>query len=134
MEGPKILLVISDKNLRPAFSAMFRGLGCQVFTTITAENALAALEGYQPNVILVDMNIEDMKSAEFLKKIKDNPKFKDTPIVSYTRLLTYKLLNPDLLTKFQSSKESEDPDRALEVLRENIGLVPGKSFCGLRKR
>ncbi len=126
MDGPKILLVISDKTLRPAFSGLFKGLGCQVFTTITAENALAALEGFQPAVILADMAIEDMMPSGFLRKIKDNPKFKETPLVSYTRLLTYKLNNPDLLPKNQSIPTSEESDRALEILRENIALVPGE--------
>ena len=126
MNGPKILLVISDKTSRPAFSSTFKSLGCQVFTTISAENALAALEGFQPDVILADMAIEDMKSSDFLRKIRENLKFHRTPIVSYTRLLTYKLTNPDLLPKNQSVTESEDSTRALEVLRENIGLVPGE--------
>ena len=126
MNGPKILLVISDQTSRPAFSSAFKSLGCRVFTTISAENALAALEGFQPDIILIDMNIEDMKSSGFLQKIRENIKFHRTPIVSYTRFLTYKLANPDLLPKNQSVTESEDSARALEILKENIGLVPGE--------
>ena len=124
MNGPKILLVVSDKTRRPAFAGTLKALGCQVLTTITAENALAALEGFCPNVILADMDLEDMKSSNFLKKIKENAKCKGMEIVSYTRLLNYKLTNPELLT--QPEQKTEDSVQALEILRENVALVPGE--------
>jgi len=126
LSGPRILLVISDPTRRPAFSAVFKSLGCQVFTTVTAENALVAMERVQPNVILPDMAIEDLKSSDFLQKIKENPKFRSIPIVSYTRFFTYKLTHPNLLSKDQASSESEDSKHALDILKENIGLVPGE--------
>ncbi len=124
--APKVLLVISDNTRRPAFSGTLKSLGCQVFTTISAENALAAIDGFHPNVILADMGIEDLKSNNFLKRLKENPKAKDTPVVSYTRLLTYKLTDPTALPKPESVPENEDPDRAYDALRDNLALVPGE--------
>jgi len=70
------------------------------------------------------MAIADMKSSDFLKKIKENPKFQHVPIVSYTRLLTYKLTSPDMLPK--SVPESEEAAQTLEILKENLNLVPGE--------
>jgi two-component SAPR family response regulator len=99
-------------------------LGCQVFTTISAGDALAALDGFQPDLILIDMNIEDMKSSEFLKKIKETS-FKKTPIISYTKLLTYKLTDPAFLQK-PFGAGSEDFDQMLDVMKDNIALVPGE--------
>ena len=72
------------------------------------------------------MNIEDMKSSDFLRKIKENPKFKDIPLVSYTRLLTYKLIHSELLPQNQPGQEMDDMNRALDILKENMSLVPGE--------
>ncbi len=126
MTGPKILLVVSEKSRRAAFANLFKSLRCQVLTTVSAENALAALKGeFQPNVILADMDLEDMKSNDFLKKIKDNPKWKSIPFVSYTRFLNYKLTNPQSL-KHTLTADAETSSHVLEILKGNISLVPGE--------
>lgn len=126
MSAPKILLVVNDKTRRPAFAGTFKSLGCQVLTTISAEDALAALEGYHPDVVLADMDIPDMKTNQFLLKIKENPKCKDIPLIFYTRFLNYKIANPNSLTLNQSDVKSEDFNQVLEILKGSINLVPGE--------
>lgn len=123
MNGPKILLVSSDKNRRPAFAGTFKGLECQVLSTVLAQDALAALEGFKPDIVLADMNLEDMKSNEFLKKLEAHSHWPNMAFVPYTRFIDYKLINPDLLPVAEEGELAED---ALEVLREHLRLVPGE--------
>jgi len=124
--APKILLVASDKARRPALSGLLKGLGCQVLTTISAENALAAIDGYKPDILLADMEIEDMNSNEFLKTVKDNPKWKGLQVITYTKLLSYKLTDPGALSTAPGVPKTEDSEHALEVLKAHIGPIPGE--------
>jgi CheY-like chemotaxis protein len=129
LTGPKILLIMSEKTRRPAFAGLFKGLGCQVLTTITAENALAALDGgFKPNVIIADMEVADLKTTDFLKKIKETDDWKAFPIVSYTRLLNYKINDPSHLSASIDEKDfnKEDSEKLLSHLSSYITLAPGE--------
>ena len=128
MEKPKILLVSHDKIRRPAFAATFKNLGCQVLSTVLAQDALAALDGFKPDIVLADMSFEDMKPNEFLKKLDAHPNRKEIFFVPYTKFIEYKLTNPAMLLDSLSfdNLDKETTEKALETLGEYMRVVPGE--------
>ena len=136
MNRPKILLVSSDKYRRPAFANAFKNLGCQVLSTVLAQDALAALDGFKPDIVLADMNLEDMKSNEFLKKVDAHANRKNMSFIPYTKFIDYKLIDPNSLSKDVpqlSGQERENMEKALDVLKENIRLVPGEIIVWVKE-
>ncbi|MEI8389287.1 MAG: response regulator transcription factor [bacterium] len=58
--------------------------GFEVFKFNKAEKALAEVESLMPDLVLLDVMLPDMSGLELCKKIKDNPKTSDIPVIILT--------------------------------------------------
>ena len=58
--------------------------GFEVFKFNKAEKALAEVESLMPDLVLLDVMLPDMSGLELCKKIKDNPKTSDIPVIMLT--------------------------------------------------
>lgn len=78
----KILSVEDQAPLRQALSILLESEGMEVQTTIHGQDALEALMGgYEPDVILVDNQMPVMGGIELIQRLKDNPNYRDIPVV-----------------------------------------------------
>lgn len=81
-----ILLVEDDAFVSDIYQTK---LGQEDFTVKTAENGLKAvkiLEKQVPDLILLDIVMPYMDGMEVLKKLKENEKWKDIPVILLTNL------------------------------------------------
>ena len=83
-----ILLVDDDEDdleiFQEAAALVVPGIEC--LTAKDGGRGLAVLETAQvlPSYIFLDVNMPKMDGLEFLKFVKENPKFKDIPVVIYS--------------------------------------------------
>lgn len=56
----------------------------EVCSAINAHEALDKITGFQPSVILMDIQLPDIDGLSLTKKIKENPQHKDIYIIAMT--------------------------------------------------
>jgi DNA-binding response OmpR family regulator len=82
----KILIVEDDIFIRDIYSVKFSQSG---FETVVAENgveALKTLEGFVPDVILLDVIMPQMDGIETLKNIRSSEAWKKIPVIMLTNI------------------------------------------------
>jgi len=79
------ILIIDDNpiNLKLVKLILFKN-GYEVFTASDAENALKLLENLRPRLILMDIQLPGIDGLQLTKKLKSDPKYKNTIIVAVT--------------------------------------------------
>ena len=83
---PDILLVDDNpQNLR-LLRTMLKEYGYKVRATLSGGLALKAVEIVQPDLILLDINLPDMKGYEVCKALKSDPKTSDIPVIFVSAL------------------------------------------------
>jgi two-component system chemotaxis response regulator CheY len=66
---------------------LLKRLEYKVVSKRSAEEALKALETAQPAVVLTDVPLPGMDGVALLKALKDNPRYKDIPVIMLTSLV-----------------------------------------------
>ncbi len=86
MYKPKIYVVDDSETTQATLQEFFTGLGCDVLSLYSAEEALVVLNsGKEPDVIILDWNLPlGMSGPAFNRKIKMNEKFEKIPVVAFT--------------------------------------------------
>jgi CheY-like chemotaxis protein len=79
------ILVVDDNpsNLK-LFTYLLAMPGYVVTTAANAEQALVALEGLLPDLIIMDLQLPDVDGLTLTRQLKANPKMKGVPIVAVT--------------------------------------------------
>ncbi|MBI1982395.1 MAG: response regulator [Candidatus Levybacteria bacterium] len=77
----KILLVDDDQDLSVVFSTALKKAGFEVVTAATGEDGLSKAKTENPNLILFDQILPDIKGNEALKKLKEDPQTQSIPVV-----------------------------------------------------
>ena len=83
----KIILIVEDDRVIANLYKLkleLSGFDCRI-----AENGLIAfheLHSLRPDLILLDLNMPVMNGEEFLKKIRKDEKFSETPIIILTNI------------------------------------------------
>lgn len=102
LSGKKILVVEDDQFLSAVLLKKLQNEKCEVSHAMTAEEALAkSLE--KPDIVLLDLILPGANGLDILKKIKENPDTKATPVVILSNL-----------------SQQEDMDRAKELGAEKF--------------
>lgn len=84
MAADKILIIDDNPiNLKLVKLILFKN-GYEVFTASDAENALKLLENLRPRLILMDIQLPGIDGLQLTKKLKSDPKYKNTIIVAVT--------------------------------------------------
>jgi len=126
-----ILIVDDSRIMRNTVKGVFSGAGMP-FTFVEASNgeeALALLEAFSVDLVLLDWNMPKLSGIDFLKTVRAMSKYKDLPIVMVTSesakfnvIEALKNGATDYITKPISP----------EIFREKIGKL--QQFSGLLRR
>ena len=65
----KILLIDDDKWIRDSLTLFFEAEGCLLVACETAEEALEALKGVTPDVIIADYRLPGVDGLELLRRV-----------------------------------------------------------------
>jgi DNA-binding response OmpR family regulator len=82
----KVLIIEDDAVLAEMYEAKFKHEGHEVKTVLSGEQALKALNDYQPELILLDILMPKLNGFHVLKEIKKNQAARYTPIILLTNL------------------------------------------------
>ncbi|OIP24886.1 hypothetical protein AUK11_01895 [bacterium CG2_30_37_16] len=120
----KILIVEDDAILVEMYQTKFEMEGFEVTTAYSGKEALQKLkEGFVPDLIVLDILMPDVNGFEVLKEMKQEPNYRQIPVIMLTNLgeskidmnkeLSYALGVRDFLIK---SKHT--PDEIVEKIRQ----------------
>lgn len=56
----------------------------EVYPTPSASKLFRILEKFIPDLVLLDVNMPDMSGFEVISKLKENPRYKDIPVIFLT--------------------------------------------------
>ena len=108
----KILIVEDDKNILKLVRYNLQNAGFECLTAITGEDALEIIHKELPELIILDIMLPKMDGFEFLRAVKQGPRFKNVPIIILTakaeetdRIVGLELGADDYITKPFSVRE-----------------------------
>ena len=79
--GNKILVIDDDAHNCELFQVMLGNLGFTVEEAIDGYDAMEKLKKFYPDLILLDNIMPGMTGWELTKKLKNDPKYRDIPII-----------------------------------------------------
>jgi CheY-like chemotaxis protein len=81
----ELILIVDDNaaNLKLA-RVVLQGAGYDVHTAVDAADALRWLEGMQPRLILMDIQLPDMDGLALTRRVKQDPQHREVVIVALT--------------------------------------------------
>jgi len=82
----KVLIVDDDPVNLDFFNLMLSKLGFEVGEATDGLDALKKLESFYPNIILLDNIMPKMSGWELTKVLKEDPKYRDIPIIMFSAL------------------------------------------------
>jgi len=82
----KILVIDSDTVNREFFQVMLVKLGFAVEEAGDGQEALGKLKKFRPDLILMDNIMPRMSGFELTKNLKDDPKYRNIPIIMFSAL------------------------------------------------
>lgn len=84
MAGIKVMVIDDSKTIRRTAETLLSRRGCEVITAVDGFEALAKIADHQPQVIFVDVMMPRLDGYQACALIKNNPRFRDTPVVMLT--------------------------------------------------
>lgn len=79
-----ILIVDDDEPIREYAKAVLEGVGYEVETAWSGEQALKYLVLGRPDMLLVDINMPGMSGLELIGRVRLRQKFKDIPVLVFS--------------------------------------------------
>ena len=80
----KVLAVDDSKTMRDMVSFILGGAGYDVSTADDGVHALSTLGGTGVDLVITDVNMPNMNGIELVKKLRENPSYRATPILILT--------------------------------------------------
>ena len=84
MNGERILIVDDNPDNLELTEILLKREGYPVRTAEDAEQTLALLEKYRPDLILMDIQLPGMDGLELTRRLREMPGLGDTPIIALT--------------------------------------------------
>jgi len=79
-----VLVVDDDESMREIVERTLRGAGYQVVTAANGNEGLRAVETLSPGLIVLDLMMPEMDGFEFLRRLKEDPRHCQLPVVVAT--------------------------------------------------
>jgi len=92
MENRAIILVVDDASANLQLCKGLLGDKYDVRLAKSGKMALEALKKFQPDIILLDIEMPDMSGFDVKSEMNINPDFKDIPVIFVTSHATEKLV------------------------------------------
>lgn len=80
----QILLVDDEPGLREAVQAYLEDSGYTVYTATNGREGWETLQRSQPDLVITDVMMPQVSGYEFLKQLRDDPRFKTLPVIFLT--------------------------------------------------
>jgi two-component system cell cycle response regulator len=81
---PKILSIDDSKTIRLMLARLFRPFACELLEAANGEEGLAVASRANPDLILLDYNMPVMDGIAMLRKMREDPGMKRTPVIILT--------------------------------------------------
>jgi two-component system, cell cycle response regulator len=81
---PKILSIDDSKTIRLLLARLFRPFACELMEAANGEEGLGVALRENPDLILLDYNMPVMDGLAMLRKMRDDPGLKRTPVIMLT--------------------------------------------------
>ena len=108
----KLLIVDDDEDLLVNMKAFFKRNGYHVAVTKSCDEGLEIFYSFQPELVLLDINVGDQDGREMCKKIKSHAEYQHIPVVlisaNHDHLKSY--------TTYGANNMIEKPFEALHLL------------------
>lgn len=85
-DNPKVLLVDDKAENITILLDMLTPLSLELFVALNAKDAINSVNSYDFDLILLDIVMPDMDGYEVCKRLKNNNKYKDIPIIFISAL------------------------------------------------
>lgn len=82
----KILLVDDHQDFRELLTLQLRFFGLKVIGVRGGQEALEILQTFVPDLILLDMWMPEMDGFKVVRLVRQNPKYRDIPILATTAM------------------------------------------------
>jgi two-component system chemotaxis response regulator CheY len=79
-----ILIVDDSSSLRQVVNLALTRAGYEVIEAVDGLDGLAKLDGRKINLIVSDVNMPRMDGIAFVTQVKQNPRYKFTPVIMLT--------------------------------------------------
>jgi len=80
----KILVVDDDQSILDSMEIALNLQGYEVETTTKGEETFSRIASFHPDLILMDVYLSGMDGREICKRIKENEKTKDIPVIIFS--------------------------------------------------
>jgi CheY-like chemotaxis protein len=117
----KILIVEDDPELHELYTAMLEELDCEVIRAYDGAEALEKLEEVVPDLIVLDILLDEVMGDAFFMSLKAEPQTADIPVVIASVLPSERckaLLELDPRTVYLQKPFRKD--RLLQALRRGL--------------
>jgi PAS domain S-box-containing protein len=84
LQGRGVLYVDDREDARVLIARMLEAYGAQMMVASSVEEALAALADGSVDVVLTDLAMPDQDGYDLLAAIRENPRWKDLPVIALT--------------------------------------------------
>ena len=81
MDGSRILVIDDSTTLGKLVEIALRGTGCQVDFAVTGSDGVSRARASQPDVILLDYLLPDLRSAEVCRRLREDSATSRVPVV-----------------------------------------------------
>ena len=88
MLSSKILVVDDDENILELVSDELKRAEYQVLTARSGTEAIQMVKSLPPNLILMDVLLQDMDGGEAVRKIREDPQVPDIPVIFLTGMIS----------------------------------------------
>jgi DNA-binding response OmpR family regulator len=86
LAAPMVLIIDDDATARLALAAMLGTEGHRIAFATSASEVRHRLAEIDPDIILCDLMMDDMRGDEFFRWLKSDQKWQRVPIIAVTRL------------------------------------------------
>lgn len=126
MDMSTVLVVEDQSETRRPLAKLLRLEGYEVLTACDAYAAAAAIRNDAPDLVLLDVGIPPMDGLTMLSLLRDEPQFRDIPVVVVTGRTDENTVTRanQLGVRRCLIKSQFTADELLDTIRENIRTSP----------
>jgi DNA-binding response OmpR family regulator len=118
----KILIVEDEDEFFFFYTMMLDGSDYTVIRAVDGKEAFEILKENTPDLIILDLLLDQMKGEDFLKQLKENPKYSTTPVIIASSFSprSYKSIF-EIDSGLAYLEKPFTQEKLLEVIRSKIG-------------
>jgi len=120
----KILFIEDESALQRTFEEALKDEGFEMISALDGETGLKMAKEKKPDLILLDLILPKIEGMEVLKKLKEDEKTKDIPVIVLTHLEELEKVEKamELGAKAYLVKGEYSLDEVVERIKKVLGL------------